>query len=69
MPTLGGPTQNAMIYDMRGHAFDADGEEMIGWYCQLIDDDERPISDLDGPYGSYSEALEACQRTYNQHDY
>jgi len=61
--------QEAMIYNFDGSTLDCDGDTLLGYYYQLIDVFERPISELMGPYSSASECQTACQEAYDHDDY
>lgn len=49
--------------------FDADGDQMLGFYFQLTDVDESPISEMIGPY-SYRKAVEkAALKAFKTRDF
>ena len=61
--------QEAMIYNFDGSTKNPDGDVMLGYYWQIIDTFERPISELMGPYGSATECKAACQEAFKHDDY
>ena len=62
--------QKAAIIDYNeSHAFDEDGEPLTGFYWQLLDDSENPITGEMGPYATYHECYAAMDLAYQKHDY
>ena len=49
--------------------FDDDGDQMVGFYYQFIDVNEKPVYGLIGPYQRRVEAEHAAQRAFEQHDF
>lgn len=48
---------------------DVDGELLLGFYYQFIDDNERPLFGLIGPYRHRFEVEGAAQRAFDRQDY
>jgi hypothetical protein len=40
--------------------FDDDGDLRLGWYFQFFDSDDKPTSNLYGPYSTNAECEKAC---------
>lgn len=63
---------NIMIheFDLSGMPyFDIEGDQMIGFYFQITDSDDQPISDMIGPYSYRKEVEKAALRAYNKKDF
>jgi len=39
---------------------DVDGDPLLGWYYQIMNNEDDPATDLIGPYGSSEECEEAA---------
>lgn len=64
------PTQQkAAIYDYDGSSCDEYGELLFGFYWQLLNNQDVPITGLMGPYPCYDTCYAACDRAFQRHDY
>ena len=45
------------------------GDDLLGFYYQLVDDDEKPLCDMMGPYPTGEEAAAACDKAWLSNDY
>ena len=53
-----------------GHIdYDEEGDPIMGWYFQVIDNNGLPLTHLIGPYGSSDEAEEACEKAWATGDW
>lgn len=50
-------------------SIDEDGDPILGFYYQLLDDKDEPVSHLMGPYGAAIEAEEAAEKALLTGDY
>lgn len=55
---------HGQIHHYQGGTFDEYGDELMGFYYELLTDLNSPLCPLMGPYGSASEAETACQREF-----
>ncbi len=60
------PGVNIHSYD--GSTFDAEGEVMLGFYYEILNDLNIPVALMMGPYGTAVEAEQACQRALDTGD-
>ena len=57
-------------FDLSGETiFDADGDEMLGFYYQFTDENEEPVSGLMGPYRYGPAAEKAAIRAFKARDF
>ena len=58
-------------FDATNHVshFDADGEQMIGFYWQLTDIGDLPLCNPMGPYRYSRDAERAALRAFNRRDF
>lgn len=64
--------RNALIhqFDLSGTPhFDGDGDQMLGFYFQFIDEDDQPYGELIGPYAVNVEAEQAAERAFTRRDF
>jgi hypothetical protein len=48
---------------------DEDGDPILGYYYQIVDDLGEPLMEMMGPYGSSDEAEAACHCDWLRGDY
>ncbi len=64
---------NIMIHEFITSAlpqyFDAEGDQMFGFYYQFTNEQDEPVSDLIGPYRRNGEAEHAALRAFKKHDF
>lgn len=48
----------------RSEMVDVDGDPMLGWYFQLMEGVNKPLTELVGPYGSHSECEGAALKEW-----
>ena len=64
---------NIIIHEFSGTTLprytDNEGDEMEGFYFQFTDVDDRPLSDLIGPYRYEAGAKKAAMRAFKAKDY
>lgn len=63
---------NALIHEFdaaKSPVFDDDGDHMIGFYYQFIDENETPVGGLIGPYRGKPECAKAAKRAFNRKDF
>jgi len=62
--------QKAAIFDFDGRSLDDDGEVLLGFYWQLLDNStEDPITELMGPYTNFNQCYAALDHAYQTGDY
>lgn len=49
--------------------FDDDGDQMIGFYYQWLDEEDNPIGGLIGPYGYQAAVERAAERAFARRDF
>ena len=49
--------------------YDEDGDPILGWYWQIFDSAEKPVSIKMGPYSTPEAAEEACHEAWQTKDY
>ena len=49
--------------------FDEDGEQLIGSYYQFVDETDKPIGALHGPYRDNEAAESAATQAYHRRDF
>jgi hypothetical protein len=49
--------------------YDDEGDEMVGFYYQIIDINKEPVSDLIGPYSCDKMVENAARRAFKLKDY
>lgn len=64
--------RNALIHQFAPSGFphfDGEGDQMIGFYFQFIDENDQPYGDLIGPYAVNADAERAAQRAFTTNDF
>lgn len=49
--------------------FDEEGDQMLGYYYQFIDEADEPVGQLIGPYGYEELAERAASRAFRSKDF
>ena len=61
---------HALIHHFENPMYeDEEGDPYLGFYYQLMDSSNLPITHLIGPYATYMEVEAACERAYKTDDY
>jgi len=63
---------NALIHNFETGCtpvFDEDGEQLLGFFYQFIDEQDLPVTQLIGPYRDKRAVERAAQRAFNRKDY
>ena len=63
---------NILIHEFERHGppyWDDEGDRMLGFYFQLTDKDDQPVSDMIGPYPYNGDAERAALRAFHNRDF
>lgn len=64
---------NIMIHEFHPTSLpvyiDDEGDQMIGFYFQFTDEDDKPVSAMIGPYSHNKHAEKAALRAFNTKDF
>lgn len=58
--------RDVLILEFDGTIADYDGELLLGWYYQPLDQNGEPDNGLMGPYETAPEAEAACRRAFHR---